>query len=94
MVNNKRMETPHAESRWSGVYWLDRALAAGLSHRRGHAVRRDRDGHEEVAMSHRLAELERACACKPITLNVGAYEACLASGKTHAIPCDNNEHEA
>jgi len=45
-------------------------------------------------MSHRLAELERACACKPITLNVGAYEACLASGKTHAIPCDNNEHEA
>jgi hypothetical protein len=34
----------------------------------------------EVAMSHRLAELDRACACKPITLNINAYEACLASG--------------
>ena len=85
MVNNKRMETHHAESRWSGVYWLtmllQRGCHTGAATRFGMtemAMRKVAMG--EVAMSHRLAELDRACACKPITLNINAYEACLASG--------------
>jgi hypothetical protein len=80
MVNNRRMEMHHAESLWTGLCWLtvpsQQGGYTGATTRLGVTqAAMSKVAIGEVAMSHRLAELDRACACKPIILNVNAYEA-------------------